>query len=131
MDTSFWVALTDRRDDRHGDAAALLREHEHDELLTTDHVRGETWTHLRSRAGHAVAVAFLDTLEASERVRLAVIGEELEAEALAWLRRHDERPYSFVDATSFVLMRSLAVSQALTFDRDFTAAGFIRLERRL
>jgi predicted nucleic acid-binding protein len=26
--------------------------------------------------------------------------------AVRWLRRHDEREYSFVDATSFALMRS-------------------------
>jgi predicted nucleic acid-binding protein len=47
--------------------------------------------------------------------------------ALRWLRRHDEREYSFVDATSFALMRSLRVREALAFDGDFTAAGFLEL----
>lgn len=42
-------------------------------------------------------------------------------------RTHDERPYSFVDATSFALMRSLKIRQALAFDGDFTAAGFVEL----
>lgn len=50
--------------------------------------------------------------------------EDLEAGAWRWLRRHDERPYSFVDATSFALMRRLRLCAALPFDGDFAAAGF-------
>lgn len=126
-DTSFWIALRDRRDDRHRRAVELLREHAQEELLTSDHVRGEAWTFLCTRAGHTAAVGFLDALASSERVRLVFVGEELETEALGWLRKHDERPYSFVDATSFALMRSLAVDRALTFDSDFAIAGFVAL----
>jgi len=51
----------------------------------------------------------------------------LEREALAWLRRHDEHDYSFVDATSFALMRSLRINEALACGRDFAAAGFVEL----
>lgn len=58
---------------------------------------------------------------------MAFISEELEHEALDWLRRHDERPYSFVDATSFAFMRSLGITQALAFDGYFAAAGFDEL----
>ncbi len=52
---------------------------------------------------------------------------DLETEALQWLRGRDERPYSFVDATSFALMRSLGIQEALAFDGDFAAAGFVEL----
>jgi hypothetical protein len=44
-----------------------------------------------------------------------------------WLRHHDERPCSFVDATSFALMRSLGIREALAFDGVFAAAGFVEL----
>ena len=43
------------------------------------------------------------------------------------LRRHDERVYSFVDATSFAVMRQLGITEALAFDGDFSAAGFIEV----
>jgi predicted nucleic acid-binding protein len=115
------------KDARHGEATALLEAVEGRQLLTSNHVRGETWTLLRRRAGHRPAVAFLDMLQRTARVQLARIDEQLEEQALRWLRRHDEREYSFVDATSFALMRSLRIKEALAFDGDFAAAGFVEL----
>ncbi len=127
VDTSAWVALTSRRDDRHGDVTALFERHAEQPMLTSNHVCGETWTFLKHRAGHAVAVAFLDRVESSERFEIAFVGRELEREAFTWLRRRDERDYSFVDATSFALMRARGVREALAFDGDFSAAGFAEL----
>jgi predicted nucleic acid-binding protein len=105
----------------------LLEAVEGERLVTSNHVRGETWTFLRRRAEHGSAVAFLDMLKATARVDVATVDDALEAQALRWLRRHDEREYSFVDATSFAVMRSLRIKEALAFDGDFAAAGFVEL----
>jgi len=59
VDTSFWVALRNRRDGNHAPAEQLLKQRASMGLLTTNHVRGETWTYLRRRAGHRAAVDFL------------------------------------------------------------------------
>jgi predicted nucleic acid-binding protein len=127
VDTSFWVALRNRRDGHHSETGPLLRSIGNEQLVTSNHVRGETWTHLRRRAGHRLAVGFLDELERSERVEVVPIDLELERRALTWLRKRSEREYSFVDATSFALMRSMRIRDALAFDGDFTAAGFREL----
>ena len=127
VDTSFWVALRSRRDGRHEEAVALLRAHADAGLVTSSQVRGETWTFLRRRAGHGGAVGFLDFLERSPRVEVLAIGPKLEAEALRWLRRHGDRECSFVDATSFALMRFERIREVLAFDGDFAAAGFVEL----
>jgi len=126
-DTSFWVALRNRRDPHHSEAATLLEQHADSTLLTTNQVRGETWTFLRRRAGHGAAVGFLDSIEASPRVRVEHVDKDQESSATAWLRVRDEREYSFVDATSFAVMRSCRITDALAFDGDFTAAGFTEL----
>jgi predicted nucleic acid-binding protein len=127
VDTSYWVAQANERDRHHADAVALLADHGDAGLVTSNHVRGETWTYLRRRAGHRHAVAFLDAIERSPRVRVVTVPDELEAQALRWLRRHDEREYSFVDATSFALAKALRVHEVLAFDGDFSAAGFVEL----
>ncbi len=126
VDTSFWIALRYARDDNHPAAAALWTDRRA-ALVTSNHVLGETWTLLRRRAGHPAAVDFLDRATGSTRLAVHVVDEVLEREARTWLRRHDERPYSFVDATSFALMRRLRVREALAFDGDFAAAGFAEL----
>jgi len=41
----------------------------------------------------------VDGLERSRRVDVVRVGAELETRALDWLRQHDEREFSFVDAT--------------------------------
>ena len=124
VDTSFWIALQLERDRHHPEAAALWSVRS-DALLTSNHVVGETWTFLRRRAGHDPAVRFLNALRDSKVVAVSRLDEQVEDEAWRWLRRHDEREYSFVDATSFALMRRLRIREALAFDGDFAAAGFV------
>ena len=121
-DTSFFIALAAARD-RHHLEAVTLWEAEQEAVLVTNHVAGETWTFLRRRPGHHAAMAALAVFR-SERVHLWQVDARQEAEAWRWLARHDERPYSFVDATSFAVMRSRRIREALAFDADFTAAGF-------
>jgi len=127
VDTSFWVAFRNRRDTHHSEAEALLRGMADQQLVTSNHVRGETWTYLRRKAGHRSAVSFLDDLEHSRRVDVVHAGQDVERRALGWLRKRDDREYSFVDATSFVLMRAMKIREALAFDGDFAAAGFREL----
>lgn len=125
-DTSFWVALQMRRDPNH-DIARRVWEADSMPALVTNHVVGETWTFLRRRAGHVAAVAFVDAVERSRRVTVVQVTPETEAEAWRWLRRRDEREYSFVDAVSFAYMRSRRIREALAFDGDFTTAGFVEV----
>lgn len=122
-DTSFWIALAAARDHHHGDAG-ILWGRQAAPIVVTNHVAGETWTFLRRRAGHRAAIA-ARAVFASTEVRLVHVEARQEEEAWRWLARHDERAYSFVDATSFITMRRLRIREALAFDGDFSAAGFI------
>lgn len=128
-DTGWWVAWALPDDHRHRDALSMLATlGRSEQVLTTNLVVGESWTFLRRKDNHNTAVAFLDRVDAlTEGDRLAVhhVTEEQEAAAWEWLRRHDEREYSFVDATSFRVMRDRRLREALAFDQDFAAAGFI------
>lgn len=122
-DTSFWIALAAGADGHHAEATALW-DRQVSPVVVTNHIAGETWTFLRRRAGHRAAMAARSVLR-SDEVRVVHVDAKQEDEAWRWLARHDERAYSFVDATSFVTMRRLRIREALAFDGDFSAAGFI------
>lgn len=124
-DTSFWVALRYAADGHHQDAKHLW-ESTARPIITSNHVVGETWTFVRRRLGHDIATQFLDAVTTSTRIAIRHVDADVEQEAWDWLRRHDERTYSFVDATSFALMRRLRIREALAFDEDFDAAGCVQ-----
>jgi predicted nucleic acid-binding protein len=123
VDTSFWAALGNARDARH-DSAKSLWASKPPVVLTSNHVLGETWTLLNRRSGHRAAAAAA-ALRFSNVVGVEHITADLEEQAWEWLARHDEREYSFVDATSFALMRKKRIHDAYAFDGDFSAAGFV------
>ena len=126
VDTSFWVALQFNADAHH-ERARTAWERSDKALLTTNHVVGETWTFLRRRVGHRAAEAFRSATALTHSLTVVHVDPVTEEEAWRWLARHDERAYSFVDATSFALMRRRRVHEALAFDGDFSAAGFVEV----
>ncbi len=133
-DTGWWVAWSLPGDGRHADALAMLRRLGHSEqVLTTDLVVGETWTFLRRKDSHSTAIAFLnrvDLLTDQGRLVQHRVTSEQSDHAWAWLRRHDERVYSYVDATSFRVMKDRRLREALAFDSDFAAAGFVEVQAK-
>jgi len=131
-DTGWWVAWALPGDARHQDALAMLQSlGPNEQVLTSNIVVGETWTFLRRKDSHSTAVGFLDrvaSLQELGRLSVEIIDDEIEKKAWTWLRRRDERVYSFVDATSFEVMRRRRMREALAFDSDFAAAGFLEVQ---
>lgn len=127
-DTGFWFGLHVAGDRRHQPAVRIWRGSTAP-ILTSELVLGETWTLSRMRGvSHGKAVELMDAIRGSARVEVAPVGEAMSRAAWDWLRQHDERVYSFVDATSFELMRRRSLHEALTFDGDFAAAGFVEVQ---
>lgn len=126
VDTSFWVALFFSDDANHR-AASQVWANSVGSLLSTNHVLGEVWTFTRRRKGHSGALRVVDAIAGSPKVTVVRVEGAAEDDAWMWLRRHDDREYSFVDATSFAVMRRRRLAEALAFDDDFAAAGFVEI----
>lgn len=127
-DTSFWVARHEPKD-RHHDTARGIDPGPR--ILTTEWVLGETWTVINRWGRHGGAVAYLEAIRGLPGVAIEpVTPADLKA-AWVWLSRHDERPYSFVDAVSFRVMQRRRLTEALAFDGDFSAAGFVEVRPNL
>ena len=96
-------------------------------LVTSNLVIGETYTLLRVSKGYREAKQFLDLLAQSRRVDRLFITEPLERQAYEILDRFADHPFSFVDATSFAVMRQQRIQHAFAFDAHFVTAGFLRI----
>ena len=130
LDTGFLFALFVKGDVNHLPVCEVFeacRGRKLDEvLLTTNHVIAETVTLLRKkshpdpRTRHEIAVRVGVQLLAGKFARVHHCTGEEEHDAFAYLARHPDQSYSFVDCLSFVVMENLGIREAFAVDSDFT-----------
>jgi len=129
VDTSALYALIDKRDSHHDKAKAaaskLLRSGRR--LVTTDYVVAESVNLANARAGSILGARILDLLEQSASIRIEWITSARFESTKRFFRRHVDHRYSFTDCASFIVMRELDVTDALTTDRHYVEAGFVSL----
>jgi uncharacterized protein len=129
VDTGAWYAAQTPNDRWHSEAAKTLRIliTRHREIVTSNLVIGETYTLLLRTHGHAASVKFVDQVHQSRRVRIIYVDEDTELDAYALLRRFADQAFSYVDGTSFVVMKRHRLRAAFAFDQHFATAGFVRV----
>ena len=129
VDTGAWYALQVPDDHFHGEAAralaALVRGGYR--LATSTAVVGETYTLLHRTHGHAAAFRFVDALKKSERLEIVPVDAGIDAEAYAILRRFSDQAFSYVDGSSFAIMRRRRTDVAFAFDHHFSVVGYARV----
>lgn len=129
VDTSAFLAIENHRDARHEEALALRERivEAGRSLVTSDYVLDESYTIIRQRAGHRIAVEFGEEVRASRLVRVEYLKLETLEGAWAIFKRFADKDFSFTDCTSFALMQRLGLHEALAFDGHFSQAGFVEL----
>ncbi len=98
-------------------------------MILTDYIIDEALTLAKARAQSYGALRLLEIVERSEAFRLVWMGQERFEITKAFFRKHADHGYSFTDCSSFVVMRELGLSEALTTDGHFVEAGFHALLR--
>jgi uncharacterized protein len=66
-------------------------------------------------------------LKIASHIEIIHIDAALDTQAWFLLKARDDKEWSLVDASSFVIMAKYGMKEALTTDHHFTQAGFIRL----
>jgi uncharacterized protein len=129
VDTSAWIALVDKDDSHHKEAASsypsLLKNHRN--LITSNFVIAETYIIILNELGHKLAIDFLEKLKASPRILKIYSNEDIEAEAEPILAKCSDQDFSYTDAVSFVIMKRQKIRKAFSFDKHFVIAGFVNI----
>lgn len=129
LDTSYLIAVESATDQHHKAADAHWRTllESPRRLVTSSYVLVEVVTLLNNRRSHSKAVELGNNLLSSRLFNVVHVNEELFYEAWRYFQKNKDKRYSLTDCVSFVLMKKLGITEALTFDRHFVQAGFLKL----
>ena len=125
VDTSALFALISETDPRHDRALAWLEgvaALEDERLLTHNYVVTETIALTHARLGMPAIRLLLDEIMPVCEIRF--VDEDLHERVVTAFLAGLRRGVSFVDRTSFELMRETGIRQAFAFDDDFVDEGF-------
>ena len=70
---------------------------------------------------------YINAIKAIPSIFIIHIDQAADSEAWRLCQSRPDKAWSLVDASSFVIMKQLGIQTALTTDRHFEQAGFIRL----
>lgn len=119
-DTSYWVALIDRRDQHHSKATELS-QHISGSIVTTEAVLLETANSFSRPSWRLKAIALINHLLGRNDI-VVDKGDWLAGWRLFTARA--DKAWSLTDCISFELMRSRGLTEALSADTHFNQAGF-------
>jgi predicted nucleic acid-binding protein len=126
LDTSFVLALENRRDAYHERAKMLDRQLLQDGCLSVLHWGilfeiGDGYARIGRRSK---GQALLDRLWHEERYCVAPLTDSLVEQALELYQARPDKEWGLTDCLSFVLMKREGMTEALTADDHFRQAGF-------
>lgn len=130
-DTQGFFALLSSDDRAHEKAVELIKDIAERRIMgvTTDWVIGETCTLLSARKRPHLIQPFLSSTSHSKALRVEHINEQRFEAAKALILKRLDRGVSFTDCTSFVVMKELRLSKAMTDDEHFQQEGLEALLR--
>jgi len=125
IDTSAFVALRNSAEAEHERARTALAGLLADgvALFTSNYVFAETYTALMVRVGRGEAIEWGRRFRAGGAVELVRADEDVEGEAWRILEDHDDKLWSYVDATSFALIEREGNGEAFAFDAHLGQRG--------
>ncbi len=127
VDTSAFIAVFDKDDDLHSEALRLFDEIKNKkiQMVVTDYILSESITTAMARAGHRIAVTVGEFILGSHVVDFIWLDKPLKLKAWEFFKKYSDKQYSFIDCTSFVVMKEMKVNHFFAFDDHFVKAGFV------
>jgi predicted nucleic acid-binding protein len=130
-DTSGWANYLVRTEPFHQTAKQLMQQwyKDHTHVITTNYVLSELVALFISplRIPRQQQIQAIETIKAVEWIEIFHIDQVLDDQAWQFLKERDDKMWSLVDCSSFVVMKERQIRQGFTTDHHFEQAGFIRL----
>lgn len=126
IDTSYFLALVNNRDKYHQVAQALATQMK-PPFITSYAILFELGNALSRPPQRQLGIQALRQIQADKRIEIVHINPDLLAETIALFQTRPDQAWGLTDCSSFVIMKQVGAQEALTADKHFEQAGFIRL----
>ena len=124
MDSSSYLSLVNGNDIHHKQARKIWDQiaKERWNTFTSNFIIAETHSLFLIRLGQKAATLFLHEIVKS-KTTIERVSPQDEKRAYSIIFQYDDKDFSLIDATSFIVMERLHISYAFTFDRHFEQYG--------
>jgi predicted nucleic acid-binding protein len=129
VDTGFFLAIAQPRDELHGRALAWAKGLA-EPLLVTEYVLWETVNALSAVVDRPKAHQILIHVRSAGNYEIVAASPALFEAGIQLHAERRDKEWSLTDCLSFLVMQERAMRQALAYDRHFEQAGFDPLLRR-
>jgi predicted nucleic acid-binding protein len=131
LDTGYFVALLNRRDQLHGQAVSLARRWEKQgrRALTTDAVLIELGNFFARSPLRMTAIAAVRRIRTASEFEVTITTTALFDRGVARYSAHGDKGWSLTDCLSMEVMLDAGSTEAATPDHHFEQAGFVTLMR--
>ena len=131
VDTSGWANLIDVSQPFHSLSVKIYqnaRSQKH-KIITTSYIITELIALLSKPLyiPRPKAIAFIQSLKTSPYIEVIHISKEIDTKAWELLMQRQDKEWSLVDCSSFIVMQESKITESLTSDHHFEQAGFICL----
>jgi uncharacterized protein len=131
VDTSGWANLFIATESYHHQAKQwfLQSRQQHDKLITSNYVISELVALFESplRVPRPQLFQYIEAIITASYTTVIHLDQTIHDQAWQLLKNRPDKNWSLVDATSFIIMKQLKISLALTTDHHFEQAGFIKI----
>jgi predicted nucleic acid-binding protein len=125
LDTSYLIAITHKRDQYHDEAIAVSKTLKKPvQLVTTSAVLMEFGNMLSSISLRNKAFNYIQLLKNDKHTEIVPVSEKLFEAGLAMFGKYQDKEWGIVDCISFLVMKEMRITHALTSDEHFAQAGF-------
>jgi predicted nucleic acid-binding protein len=127
VDTVGWIALVHREDNLHQEVTNVYRDIGRVRRITTDAVLVESCNAFSNATMRPLALALMEKIEKAEDIdvlEVIHVSEELIKEGWELFKNRMDKEWSLTDCISFIVMKNMGVSKAITSDHHFEQAGF-------
>lgn len=121
-DTTFWIAIVDRRDSLHARAIEWSQSRI-DRIVTTEAVLLETVNAMSRPTWREKVVALVNHLAMRADVEIVPFSDALWSQGWTLFSQRPDKAWSLTDCISFEVMRQRGHIEALSADSHFTQAG--------